>query len=895
MSSSVQQIAAVVLCGGRGTRMGSSDTHKVCFPIAGTPAILHLVGSLRAAGISRIAIVVGDKAGQVVSTVGQKYPDVIFVYQHEQLGTGHAARLGVEALQCWGQDGPILITMGDKFIEPAVFAELREHMIRTGADALFVTAPAKVGGSYGRVVHDDDGSVLGIVEVRDIARAKILAEYAQLAARRKAVSGSDLKSIGVRYIKDADRLCKALGPVAELLKVERIERSRLLEAIGQDAGYLTVAGRRFSGHELEKRCSTVNFGIYLAGAEVWYRVLPLLSNDNAQGEYYLPQSIELMASARDASGRRLYKISEMVLADVDSVMSFNSPDELLAIEVQYRRRQVAARAEPVVQRLDTRRFRPAAKWLELFESWPIRLQRLFERIYGSDESLIQRRRKEFIKVLKLFARRFGTDRLCCIARAPGRVNLLGRHIDHRGGHVNVMAIDREVLLVAAPRDDDVVRLVNTDSRRFPPGDFRISDLIEAMAWDDWLSYVNSTHVQQLVLRSQGDWTNYVKAAVLRLQQKYRDVMVRGMDAAVTGNIPQAAGLSSSSAVVVAAAEAVVAINGFDVTPAQFVDLCGEGEWFVGTRGGAADHAAIRFGRRGSVAHVGFFPFEVEKIVQLPSEAVVVMANSHVKAAKSAGARDRFNQRIACYELSFLLLKDRFPQYAHLLEHVRDINPRKLNCSIRDIYRMLLQVPRRMTRRQIVAALSGRHRERLERIFSTHAEPEYYDLRPVLAFGVGEAERSRICIDFLESGDLETFGQLMRWSHDGDRVVTHDADFRRRPYDYSTPDEQLQTRIEDLASEDPQRVARAQLYTLPGGYACSTEQIDLMVDAALRTPGVYGAQLAGAGLGGCMMALVHREAVERLKRTLSRIYYRPSGLPPAVIVCTPVEGSGLISI
>jgi len=81
-----------------------------------------------------------------------------------------------------------------------------------------------------------------------------------------------------------------------------------------------------------------------------------------------------------------------------------------------------------------------------------------------------------------------------------------------------------------------------------------------------------------------------------------------MDCAVTGDIPVAAGLSSSSAVLVAVAHAAVAINDFDLEPRQFVDLCGEGEWFVGSRGGAADHAAIRFGRRGSIAHVRFFPF-----------------------------------------------------------------------------------------------------------------------------------------------------------------------------------------------------------------------------------------------------------------------------------------------
>ncbi len=70
-----------------------------------------------------------------------------------------------------------------------------------------------------------------------------------------------------------------------------------------------------------------------------------------------------------------------------------------------------------------------------------------------------------------------------------------------------------------------------------------------------------------------------------------------MDIVVSGNIPLAAGLSSSSSLVVGAAEATIAINGLETFPAQFVDLCGEGEWFVGTRGGSADHAAIKLGQK----------------------------------------------------------------------------------------------------------------------------------------------------------------------------------------------------------------------------------------------------------------------------------------------------------
>jgi galactokinase len=104
---------------------------------------------------------------------------------------------------------------------------------------------------------------------------------------------------------------------------------------------------------------------------------------------------------------------------------------------------------------------------------------------------------------------------------------------------------------------------------------------------------------------------------------------------------------------------------------------------------------------------------------------------------------------------------------------------------------------------------------------------------------------------------------------------------------------LLDRIEDLESEDPARVTRAQLEWQPGSYHCSVPEIDAMVDVALGTEGVMGAQLAGAGLGGCMMVLAQRDALPGLEARLEETYYAPRGKPPAIMVCTPIAGSGVL--
>ena len=96
------------------------------------------------------------------------------------------------------------------------------------------------------------------------------------------------------------------------------------------------------------------------------------------------------------------------------------------------------------------------------------------------------------------------------------------------------------------RDDNDVVAVNTEPKKFKPVRFNISELIGRFAWSDWINFVDSDWVREMTYRTAGNWGNYIKAAMLRLQHRYQDVRVRGINMALSGNIPIAAGLSSSS-------------------------------------------------------------------------------------------------------------------------------------------------------------------------------------------------------------------------------------------------------------------------------------------------------------------------------------------------------------
>jgi galactokinase len=345
-----------------------------------------------------------------------------------------------------------------------------------------------------------------------------------------------------------------------------------------------------------------------------------------------------------------------------------------------------------------------------------------------------------------------------------------------------------------------------------------------------------------------------------------------------------AGLSSSSAVVVAVAEAAVALNGLDLTTQQFVDLCGEGEWFVGSRGGSADHAAIRTGRIGHLCRIGFFPFRLEGEMPFPRRLRVVIAYSGSRAAKSADARDVYNQRVACYQLAELFLRRRWPAAAGM-RHLRDLVPDRLQVQPREIYRALMRLPVRPTRREIRRLLPGDDHDAAERIFASHANLGPYDLRGVALFGLSEIVRSDRFAEVLRRRDLDGMAAFFRTSHDGDRVVRWAQGAGPRRFLVRTDDATL----ERLAGEN------ADLAGQSGHYACSTEAVDRLVDIAGATEGVIGAQLAGAGLGGCMMIVVHRDALEPLMLRLRREFYRPRKLPFGAFVCSPVAGAGLLGI
>jgi len=464
-------------------------------------------------------------------------------------------------------------------------------------------------------------------------------------------------------------------------------------------------------------------------------------------------------------------------------------------------------------------------------------------------------------------------------------------VDHQGGHCNMLAIEPDVYVMAGAGDRGLLRLRNVDSAKFAAADVPLDELLLEYCGGDWTSYVGSAAVRDRARRASGAWHYYMQAALARLAAaSQQDAspgvgFSPGMDAVVAGNVPVAAGLSSSSAVVVAGMEAALALFGLEVAPDRLVTLCSEAEWYVGTRGGAGDQAAMKFGRRDAVVKLSFHPLRMEGTAPWPDGFTLLVADSLQEARKSDGARNRFNQRVACYQIGREMLLRLHPELRERVAHLRDLTPHRLQSPDHQVAEMLLGLPTSMVREDVRSAVGD---DLAERLFVTHdCGSDPYPVRSVTLFGIAECERSRKCADLLVQGSMEEIGRLMNVSHNGDRVASSLGGW---PWSEGMPYE------DDDMGEVVRRCRDGEtLADQPGAYACSTPRIDAMVDLALNVPGVLGAQLSGAGLGGCMMALMRDTAVEAVTNALNRGYYAPRSLEPRVIVCRPVAGCGRLHL
>ena len=231
---------------------------------------------------------------------------------------------------------------------------------------------------------------------------------------------------------------------------------------------------------------------------------------------------------------------------------------------------------------------------------------------------------------------------------PGRIELFGKHTDYAGGRSLLAAMDRGFCVRAAPRDDQLIRMRGCDPLAAVP--HSASPLMCEVPLAE--------HVRGV----EGHFSHYVATVARRVAVNFPSART-GLDIAFVSDLPQAAGASSSTALMISVFLAIVAVNRLDETPEWKAsletreDLAGylgamemggpyrtlAGVDGVGTLGGSQDQTAILCAEPQQIVDFSWMPVRRRAASSLPRTHCFVIAASGIAAEKSSSAREKYNR------------------------------------------------------------------------------------------------------------------------------------------------------------------------------------------------------------------------------------------------------------
>jgi galactokinase len=506
-------------------------------------------------------------------------------------------------------------------------------------------------------------------------------------------------------------------------------------------------------------------------------------------------------------------------------------------------------------------------------------------IYTDDALEAQTGRWEHL--LKQFMTNYGHDPEF-VSRSPGRVNIIGEHIDYSLYSVLPMAITADVLLAVRVIEDTSpdtykIKLSNVQSDRFPSHEFDIP--------------YSAVEIDATV----HEWTNYFKSglrgALEILRKKHgADFKPKSMEVLMDGTVPAGGGLSSSAAFTSASALAVMFGNGeTSVDKTQLTELAIVSERAVGVNSGGMDQSASVLSIRGSALFVSFIPSLTARPVYFPKtdpELSFVIAQSFVAADKHVTGPVCYNLRVvecslAAAYLNAVLNKTTTPLPA-------DSGP--LGISIRGFHSAYFSGSTKPFEEQLT--------ELITLTKSTFTKEEGYtreEVAEIIGMTV-PALNERFTSTFpvraekfkLRQRALHVFSEALRVLQ---FLSTLESPESHLDADSGSSTATFNKKLGDLMNETQDSCKDV--------YECSCPELDKLCVIA-RNAGSYGSRLTGAGWGGCSVHLVPTDKVEAVKEAWEKEYYSKIKLTEeqkeaAVVVSSPgggsavfvVEGEGMI--
>lgn len=222
----------------------------------------------------------------------------------------------------------------------------------------------------------------------------------------------------------------------------------------------------------------------------------------------------------------------------------------------------------------------------------------------------------------------------------GRIEFLGKHTDYCGGRSLVCAIDKGFYINSEPNNNQQIILTNQDTAEIIT--FPIDENLK----------IEEIH-----------WSKYPQTVVKRITQNFKSRKLLGVNISFRSDLPQAAGLSSSSALMIATFLAIKKVNNLETFTeykenisnnlelAEYLGCIENGQTYknlvgeqgVGTFGGSQDHTAILCGKKNTLSQFSFSPVRLENEITLPDDLCFVIASSGVVAEKTGAAKAKYNR------------------------------------------------------------------------------------------------------------------------------------------------------------------------------------------------------------------------------------------------------------
>ncbi|XP_075161110.1 N-acetylgalactosamine kinase [Haematobia irritans] len=409
-------------------------------------------------------------------------------------------------------------------------------------------------------------------------------------------------------------------------------------------------------------------------------------------------------------------------------------------------------------------------------------------------------------------------------RVPGRVNIIGEHVDYCGYPVLPMAIDQCILLAVGYKEENTTLELRN---------------IEKEKYENFMTDLNKF---EIVVNSAGApaWYNYYLCGVKGICETLQDTQpIYGMTVALSGNIPPASGVSSSSALVSSAVLATAFVHQVDLERKNLASISAACERYIGTQGGGMDQAIAYLAKEGCAQFIEFHPSLKATPLQLPQGACFVVANSLAEMNKAATSD--FNERVVECRLGSCLIA-----FRKNLQNWKDMRifaklQDAIACNLDQMEKYAMEfMPKDIYTRSELCEIFELRNEEFEREFLTENTQtmERFKLRQRTLHVIQESLRVQEFRKICQL--LDTNAQN---NSNGDMAV-----------------------IQKLSAL--MRQSHESLKTL---YECSHPNLDKLVK--LSDEYGVGTRLTGAGWGGCIVALCNStEISKKYIATLKEKYY-----------------------